>query len=112
MQQHNKDMMNNKFMEMVDKNPKEMYTKTINTLVEMNHEDKLTIYTLLSVLIGYTSNIEFNDCEIRDHKEIINRICVDLDIKIVSDIKTKITETLDNLHINKLKSLKSLNGIH
>ena len=94
---------NAKFEENIKKSPKKMYGKTIQVLMDIYHEDRLVIYTLLSVLGGYIQNIDFSQKERDNHVLMINSMYEDFDIKEPKDLIKSIDNCMINIQNSKMR---------
>ena len=94
---------NTKFEAAIKNNPAKMYGKTVQVLMDIYHEDRLVIFTLLSVLSAYVQNIDFTQEERDNHVLMINSMCNDFDIKEPEDLVKNIDNCMMNIKNSKMR---------
>lgn len=98
-----------KFDAALRKTPQKIYAKTIQTLMDIYHEDRLVIFTLMSVLGAYVQNLEHTETERYNHSLMLDSMFDDYDIKDPQDLVTNINNCVD--HIKKAKLRHTVGGV-
>ena len=92
-----------KFEAAMKANPESLYVKTVQTLMDIYHEDRLVIFTLLSVLGAYLQNIEFSEIEKEQHVMMVEQLYIDYDIHKPEDLVDNINNCIANINSSKLR---------
>ena len=92
-----------KFEEMLKSNPNQMYAKTIQVLMDIYHEDRLVIFTLLSVVGGYMQGVAFSEEERNSHLMMLEQLYTDFDIHEPEDLITHINSCMVNISNSKMR---------
>ena len=84
---------------------------TYNLLVKIQHEDRLSIYSMLEMLIGYINGYEFSEDILQKQKIIIDNIAYRYEISSMDDLKKLTDEAVKGLREYKLYTMKPLGSV-
>ena len=93
------------------KSKEEQMEDTYNLLVKIQHEDRLAIYSLVEMLIGYINGHEFSDDMLEKQKLIIDNITHRYEIYSMDDLRRLTDEAIKGLKEYKLYTLAPLGGL-
>lgn len=94
------------------KTPEEMATITIDSLMEFNNEHKITIYTLLVVLYGYITDVNYSAACRDGQMKVIRRTLENHNSKNIDDVMVHLNQCLKIAEQQQLRNMKPLPGIH
>lgn len=91
-----------KLINMARKNPIKFYEKAIDSLLEIEAEDKISLYTVLILLIGYIRGTELTEEQTERNKIVIMSVLDDYEIKHVTDLQDKLYDAVHTLEQRRL----------
>ena len=107
-----KDELFNRSLKSNKKNNSDLSLKeTIDVLMEIQAEDRLALYTLLSILLCYLysdGDYKPKDMELKNQKKVIKDVFTRYDLETLDDIERKIKECSTFLQYRNLLYQKPL----
>ena len=99
-------------LEMAKKNPEQFYKKTIDGLVQVHHEDRMAIFTLLSIVVAHMSDDDISEEVLKRHRMVVGSMFKDHEIRTIEDLGIKTQECVDLINMSRMDAMTPLGGIH
>lgn len=97
-------------MQMARQDPERFYKETIESLVQVNNEDRLTLFTLLSILLDYMGGNVTTD-NVRSHLLVVKNIANRYNVKDRQDLQKEVEDSARNVQAQRYSSLPILGGL-
>lgn len=104
-------MSNEALLKLLGKDSGSQYKQTIETLMAMQDEDRMSLFTVLSIAVAYLNGHEMSPTEINKQQITINNILERYEIYSMKILNQKVEECATNLRCNGLIRQPPLGGI-
>jgi len=98
-------------IEMAKKNPEEFYKKVIESLLDFHDEDRITIYSLLFIIIRYIEGENITDEDNKMYHVALTQILDNYNVSKYSDLEKYIRQHKTELAHRKFKQIPVVGGV-
>ncbi len=100
-----------KLLDVHKNNPREFYKKIIDGLLDVHHEDRLTVLTLLTMVIHYMNGSTFTSEELKRHKLVVSTVMNDYGLNSFTDIVVMTEECAEKMNSSRLANMPEVGGV-
>ena len=88
------------------------HKETIDSLIRMQDEDRMSLFTVLGIAVAYLNKHDLSDVDIDKQNIIVKNILERYEIHSTKILKEKTEECALNLRVSELARIAPLGGVH